>query len=180
MKRRFDLARTAYLILGLVLAAVGLSACGGGGGGSSAPEAVNPSSTSRVPEIVITPPANRTPQAVESVPAQTQTQVQEPHRPIMQQQENGITGLQVRLQGQQDRKTGMRMTLIPEDADRSGLSFKLDPDDAGKMCCYNSFAESIYFGFECLEGYYGHVTITILVTDNNGHTVQESVPFTCR
>ena len=72
------------LILGVVIAAVGLSACGGGGGGgSSAPEEVNPSSGNRASDIVITPSTRRAsdivitppgaPRAVGSIPLQTLT-----------------------------------------------------------------------------------------------------------
>ena len=69
-KRRTESARTACLILGVVIATVGLSACGNGGG-SSAPEAANPAPGNRASDIVITPPG--VPRAVGSIPSQTLT-----------------------------------------------------------------------------------------------------------
>ena len=71
MRYRSVVARAACLILGVVLATVGLSACGSGGGGSSAPEEVNPSSGNRASDIVITPLG--APRAVGSIPSQTLT-----------------------------------------------------------------------------------------------------------
>ena len=83
MRYRSVVARAACLILGVVLATVGLSACGSGGGGSSAPEEVNPSSGNRASDIVITPSTRRAsdivitppgaPRAVGSIPSQTLT-----------------------------------------------------------------------------------------------------------
>ena len=94
--------------------------------------------------------------------------------------ENGLTGLRVDLQRTQGRETRMRMTLEPAGAAWSRINFDIDPADAGGMCCYQSFAESIYFRFTCSDDYNGNSTITILVSQPNGPTVDESVAFTCR
>ena len=109
-------------------------------------------------------------------PETSQTPVQEP--------ENRLTGIRdiILQEGPQGRKTGMRMILEPADANWSGINFDIDPDDAGEMCCYQSFAESIYFKFVCSEGYNSDVTTTILVREPepNRHTVKKSVSVTCR
>ena len=118
------------------------------------------------------------------VPETSQTPVQEPETSQMpvQEPDNRLTGIReiILREGPQGRKTSMRMTLEPADAIWSGISFDIDPDDAGEMCCYQSFAESIYFKFVCSEGYNSDVTTTIIVRDPNGHTVKESVSVTCR
>ena len=96
-----------------------------------------------------------------------------------QEPENTLTGIRVILQGSQPRKTSMRIIPEPADAQRS-IDYEFDPYDAGRMCCYNTFAESIYLKFICSDGYTGNVAITIILSEPNGHEVQESVSFTCR
>ena len=102
----------------------------------------------------------------------TTTTVQEP--------ENTLTGIRVLLQGSQARKTGMRIIPEPADAQRPGIDYEIDPYYAGSMCCHNTFAESIYLKFICADGYTGNAAITIILSEPNGHKVQESVSFTCR
>ena len=182
--RRNSFAQTACLLLGVAVGSVGLSACRGGGGPSPKMVVAPPGS-----EMMITPPGNRAPQAVGSIPAQTvkeaenrQTGVQEPEngQTGVQEPENSLTGLRVQLQGTKARETSMRMTLEPADASWSGIKFEIDPHDAGWMCCYQSFAESVYFKFTCSDSYTGNATIMIFVAQPNGPTVDESVAFTCR
>ena len=189
VKRRTESARTACLMLAAVTPVFWFSACSGGGGGSSTP---NPASVAQVPEITITPPANRTSQSQQHIPSQTQlavqerqietitTPVQEPPTVPVQQPENTITDLLIRKQDVQDREFTMRISFVPEDGEWSGIDYDIDPIDAGNMCCYQSYVESVYLGFECLQGYYGDVTITVKFNDRHGHAVRESVPFTCR
>ena len=98
----------------------------------------------------------------------------------VQESENTLTGLRVLLQGSQPRKTGMRIIPEPADAQRPGIKPEIDPYYAGSMCCHNTFAESIYLKFICSDGYTGNVAITIILSESNGHKVQESVSFTCR
>ncbi len=99
----------------------------------------------------------------------------------MQEPENTLTGIRVVLQNPHARETSMRILLEPADAQWSGINFEIDPDDnAGNMCCYQTFAESIYVSFLCSNSYTGNATITIIVSAPNGHAVQKSVSVTCR
>ena len=94
--------------------------------------------------------------------------------------ENALTGLEVRLQGSQARKTTMRITVEPEDAVLSYFDYEIDPIEAGAMCCYQSFAESIYISFDCSVSYTGDATFTFVVGDTNGRTIRDSVSFACQ
>ena len=62
----------------------------------------------------------------------------------------------------------MRISLVPEDGEWSGIDYNIDPIDAGNMCCYQSYVESIYLGFECLQGYDGDVPSRFIFFQRNG------------
>ena len=178
-------------MLAAVTPVLWFAACSGGGG-SSTPEQANPALVAQAPEITITPPANRTSQSQQYIPTQTQlavqeqqietitTPVQEPPTVPVQQPENTITDLLIRKQDVQDREFTMRISLVPEDGEWSGIDYNIDPIDAGNMCCYQSYVESIYLGFECLQGYDGDVAITIHIFQRNGPSVSKPVEFTCQ
>ena len=133
---------------------------------------------------MITPPGNRAPVAVDPTPTPTTpTKTTTPTKATtttVQEPENTLTGIRVILQGSDPRKASMRIIPEPADAQRPGIDYEFDPYDAGSMCCYNTFAESIYLKFICADGYTGNAAITILISQPNGPTVEESVSFTCR
>ncbi len=118
-------------------------------------------------------------------PETSQRPVQEPETsqtPVQEREQNTLTGIRdiILREGPQGRETGMRMFLEPADANWSGINFDINPYGAGKMCCYQSFSESIYFKFVCSEDYNGDVTTTIFVNEPNGHGVKKPVSVTCR
>lgn len=94
--------------------------------------------------------------------------------------ENRLTGAQVTLQNPENRETYMRITPAPANAQWTSLNFDIDPFDAGEMCCYQSYAGILYVKFTCANGYVGDVTITTILSDSQGHSVEEAVQFTCR
>ncbi len=146
--------RSSFALMACLILAVVVGSVGlsscGGGGGGSGGAAA--------PEVVITPSARST-------------------RTV---QENGLTGIRVMLQNQQARETDMRITLEPAGAQWNIFDYEIDPINAGVMCCYQSYAESIYITFTCDNGYTGNVTLTFIVTGTNHYTAEEPVTFTCQ
>ena len=121
-----------------------------GGGGGSGPQAT------------IMPPGGTTP------------------RGVMRQSQVGLTDVGVTLSNRKARVVNMTIKPEPAGASWSNVNWDFDPADAGGICCYTRYLETIFVKFECSSGYIGEVTITTIVSDNNGNRVENPKSFNCR